>query len=373
MDNIVIAGIGLAHPEESISNHELVESFNNHVDEYNSEHVDSIASGALAAKKYSSTEFIENASGIKSRYVLDKNNILNPNVMHPILESNARDEICLQASYCVCAAKEAIANAKVELKDIGMVLAACSSFQRPYPAIAIEVQQELGLQGFAFDMNVACASAVFALQTAVDAIKAGRTDAVLICAAELCTIQMDFKDRDSHFIFGDAATAMLVCKENVSQASTKLAVEYSKLATSYSTAIYNNFSCFSKLYNDPNLNRYESFTQNGRQVFKEVSILASDFMRDNLNAAGIDFNTFNYYFMHQANAHMNALILKKLLGAAPDSSKAPMILDEFANTGSVGVVIAIYKNMQRFKFGEQMLMAAFGAGYSVGCAVLRCC
>ncbi len=89
-------------------------------------------------------------------------------------------------------------------------MCAASNMQRAYPAMAIEVQQALGIEGFAFDMNVACSSATFGIKTAADFIATGSAEAVLMVNPEICSGHLNFRDRDSHFIFGDVATAVIV-------------------------------------------------------------------------------------------------------------------------------------------------------------------
>ncbi|MCZ7176453.1 hypothetical protein NK362_26295, partial [Salmonella enterica] len=73
-----------------------------------------------------------------------------------------------------------------------------------------EVQEALGIQGFGFDMNVACSSATFGIQNAANSIQLGQARAILMVNPEVCTGHLNFRDRDSHFIFGDAATAVIL-------------------------------------------------------------------------------------------------------------------------------------------------------------------
>ena len=98
-------------------------------------------------------------------------------------------------------------------EDIDAVIVACSNLERPYPAVAVEVQNALGIDGFGFDMNVACSTATFGIQTAVDSIFNGHSRSVLMVNPEICSAHLNFKDRDSHFIFGDVCTAVIMEKE----------------------------------------------------------------------------------------------------------------------------------------------------------------
>ena len=108
--------------------------------------------------------------------------------------------------------------------------------ERAYPAIAIEVQQFLGIKGFAFDMNVACSSATFGIQAAADMIKAGSAETILIVDPEICSGHLDFKDRDCHFIFGDACVATIV-QGNLDNPKDVFQIKDRELVTQFSNNI----------------------------------------------------------------------------------------------------------------------------------------
>ena len=210
MFKVQISGTGLYTPKEKISNEELVDSYNKYVDEYNLSNSSDINNGSLEPLEKSSSEFIEKASGVKSRYVQNKSGILDTSFMRPRLIERSEDQISNLAEMGVIAAKEAIKNSQVDIKDINAVIVACSNLERAYPAIAIEIQNELGIEGFAFDMNVACSSATFGIQAIFDMIKSGSIKSALMVNPEICTGHLNFKDRDCHFIFGDVATAVVL-------------------------------------------------------------------------------------------------------------------------------------------------------------------
>ena len=108
--------------------------------------------------------------------------MLDPDRLAPNLPTRGEDEIGIQAEMCLPAAQEALAQAGRTGADVDAVIVGASNLQRAYPAVAIEVQQALGAGGFAYDMNVACSSATFALQNAVDAVRSGSAK----CALVLC-------------------------------------------------------------------------------------------------------------------------------------------------------------------------------------------
>lgn len=125
--------------------------------------------------------------------------------------------------------------------DIDGVIVACSNLQRAYPAIAIEVQEALGIAGFGFDMNVACSSATFGIQNAANSIQLGQARAILMVNPEVCTGHLNFRDRDSHFIFGDAATAVILERADLATSAHQFDVVSTKLLTKFSNNIRNNF------------------------------------------------------------------------------------------------------------------------------------
>ena len=182
----VISATGLFTPEQSISNEELVGAYNAWAEGWNAANAEAIAAGELEAKTPSSEAFIEKASGIKSRFVMDKAGIIDPERMLPNLAARGDDELSILAEMAVKAAQDAIKAWGKPVSEIGAVICAASNMQRPYPAMAIEVQQALGIEGFAFDMNVACSSATFGIKTAADFVASGSVKAVLMVNPRIC-------------------------------------------------------------------------------------------------------------------------------------------------------------------------------------------
>lgn len=368
-----ITGTGLFTPSQSISNDELVDSFNQYVAAFNEEHAEEIASGAIEALQESSSAFIEKASGIKSRYVMDKAGILDPTRMTPNIPERPNSEPSVLCEMAVGAAKEALAQANKTSADVDAVLVACSNLQRAYPAISIEVQDALGIDGFAFDMNVACSSATFALQTALDLVKAGTARSVLVLNPEICSAHLNFRDRDSHFIFGDVATAILVERQDLMTVDSFYEVVSAKLKTQFSNNIRNNFGFMNRCAPDGQGQPDKLFVQEGRKVFKEVSPMVANMIVEHLSENGFSPEEVSRLWLHQANLNMNQLIAKKVLGRPAEENEAPVILDEYANTSSAGSIIAFHKCRDDLNVGDTGVICSFGAGYSVGSVIVKKC
>ncbi|PZO48540.1 MAG: beta-ketoacyl-ACP synthase III [Alphaproteobacteria bacterium] len=362
---VAISATGLWTPSNSVTNAELVASYNAYVERFNAEHAGDIAAGVKQALLPSSVEFIEKASGIKHRYVMDKEGSLDVNRMVPRIPERPNSELSLMAEVSVKAARQALERAGRDGADIGAVICSCSSLQRPYPALAIEVQDALGASGFGYDMNVACSSATFAIQNAIDIVRAGHARSVLVVNPELTTGHLNFRDRDTHFIFGDAAVAILVESADIAPKGA-WAILGSRLKTVFSNNIRNNFGFLNRgdeaHRDDPD----KLITQQGRKVFKEVVPLVSEMILQHLAELDLKPTDMRRLWLHQANSNMNRLIAERVLGHEASQDEAPTVLDVYGNTAGAGSIIAFHNHSDDLKAGDKGLICSFGAGYSAG-------
>ncbi len=368
---VVISGSAVWHPESILTNEELVGAYNAYAENFNLANAAAIESGDVEAVPLSSAEFIEKASGIKQRYIYKKDGVLDIDRMRPIIEERAEDEISHQAEFAINAAKLALTDANKSTADIDAVIVSCAYTERSYPAIAIEVQDALGIEGFGFDMLVACSAATFAMQRAYEMIGAGTARAVLIINPELTSPQVNYRDRDGHFIFGDVATAVVMEADTTCQAEHSYEVLGTKAVTKYSSNIRSNFGYVSHAKDDDPFSDANLFHQNGRSVFKDVCPMAAQHIADHLEEHGFTPQDLTRWWLHQANINMNLLISKRLLGRDATRKEAPIVLDQFANTASAGSIIAFSLNHQDLKAGDVGVICSFGAGYSIGSLVIR--
>ncbi|HLA31676.1 MAG TPA: beta-ketoacyl-ACP synthase III [Pseudomonas sp.] len=371
MHNVVISGTGLFTPANSISNDELVAAFNAYVQLFNADNAEAIARGEVEALTESNSAFIEKASGIKSRFVMDKAGILDPRRMAPRLPERSNEEWGILCEMAVAAAKQALERAGKTAADIDGVIVACSNLQRAYPAVAIEVQAALGIQGFGYDMNVACSSATFGIQAAANSVQLGQARAVLMVNPEICTGHLNFRDRDSHFIFGDAATAVIIERADLATSQHQFDIVGTKLITLFSNNIRNNFGFLNRCGEEGVGSRDKLFVQEGRKVFKDVCPMVAELIASHLAENQLNVADVKRFWLHQANLNMNLLIARKLLGRDAEPSEAPVILDTYANTSSAGSVIALHKHQDDLPSGALGVLSSFGAGYSIGSVILR--
>lgn len=371
MHDVVISGTGLWVAPEVITNEELVASFNAYARRCNEANAAAIAAGELAAVAESSVEFIEKASGIRQRYVIDKEGVLDPARMRPRLAPRGDDALSLQAEIGVAAAREALAAAGRNAGDIDMLICSAANMQRPYPAMGIEIQDALGAGGYAFDMNVACSSATFGLEQAINAVRTGSARVALMVNPEITSGHLAWKDRDCHFIFGDVCTAVVVERAEDARARDQWHVLGTRMATRFSNSIRNNAGFLSRSEDRNPDDRDQLFRQEGRKVFKEVCPMAAEHIAGHLQSLGHAPADVRRFWLHQANLGMNQLIGKRLLGRDASADEAPVILDEFANTASAGSIIAFHRHRGDLQPGDLGLICSFGAGYSIGSVAVR--
>ncbi|RRD06787.1 beta-ketoacyl-ACP synthase III, partial [Pseudomonas syringae] len=305
MHNVVISGTGLFTPANSISNEELVQSFNAYVAQFNSDNAAAIERGDVQALSESSAAFIEKASGIKSRFVMDKEGILDPQRMKPNLPERSNDEWSILCEMGVAAARQALQRAGKTAADIDGVIVACSNLQRAYPAISIEIQQALGVAGYGFDMNVACSSATFGIQTACNSVQLGQARALLVISPEICTAHLNFRDRDSHFIFGDGATAVVIERADLATSPYQFDIVSTRLLTQFSNNIRNNFGFLNRTSDEGQSAPDKLFVQEGRKVFREVCPMVAELVAAHLQDNGINITDVRRFWLHQANLSMN--------------------------------------------------------------------
>ena len=375
-----ITGTGLYIPPYTISNEELVASFNKYAEKYNTQHANEIEAGTIIAIEPSSTAFIEKVSGIKSRYVMEKEGILDPDIMTPIFpRRELGKELSLMAEMGAAALNDALADAGLKANDLDGIILACSDFQRAYPAISIEIQNEIGMVGgFAYDMNVACSAATFGLSQAQGSIMSGMAKRVAVVNVEITSAHLNWRNRDSHFIFGDVATATIVEDLDTPKGYEILSA---KLFTQFSTNIKNEYGFLDRseflaaqteMY--PDIQEPVSdklFLQNGRKVFREVCPKVSEIITEHLQENNLETNDVKMMWLHQANANMLDLILRTVIGRDADKSIVPSVIAEFANTSSASPIIVFHRYKDKLNSGDLGVICSFGAGYSIGSVLVR--
>jgi beta-ketodecanoyl-[acyl-carrier-protein] synthase len=202
-------------------------------------------------------------------------------------------------------------------------------------------------------------------------VRSGTAKRVLMVNPEICSGHLNFRDRDSHFIFGDVCTAVIM--EDSELATNKQGFEIidTRLMTKFSNNIRNNFGFLNRTHPETVNADDKLFIQEGRKVFREVSPLVANMISEHLADNKLDIDGLRRIWLHQANRNMNEFIARKVYGRDPSFDEQPTVLDEYANTSSAGSIIAFHKHKDDFKSGELGVICSFGAGYSAGSVIVR--
>ena len=173
-------------------------------------HAESIARGERAALASSSVEFIEKASGIQQRYVIDKAGVLDPTRMRPRFAPRPDEQMSLMAEIAVDAARQALASAGKQGSDVDAVLCAASNMQRAYPAMAVEIQQAIGAGGYGFRHERGVFVGHVCPGAGRQRVRCGTASCVLIVNPRSPRPTWNGATATGHFIFGDVCTALIV-------------------------------------------------------------------------------------------------------------------------------------------------------------------
>lgn len=371
MKRVIISGIGVEIPEASIGNEELVACYNAWVDRENPLRA---ARGQEPLQK-SSAEFIFHASGIRRRHVHTPDGILDLDRMAPRIPARDDEQLSVMAEFGASAARAALADAGQAAEGVDLVVCAASHLQRLYPSIGIEIQREIGAQGAAFDLSLGCSSAAAGLHVAFSLLRAGAHRRALVVTPELITPHLNFRDRQTHFIFGDAATAILLdAVDDERQVPGRFEMVDTRNWTQFSNNIRSNFSYLNRAAaGNPGVIETEGnlIKQQGNRVFKDVTVASHRFIVEFLAEHGLTPETVRRFWLHQANARMNQMILKLAFGREIGHDTAPMVLEELGNTAAAGAIVALHHNHRDMQRGDYGLVCTYGAGYSIGGALLR--
>lgn len=363
-----LTGSGVFIPEPTITNDEIVESFNTFVDRENARR----AADGLDPLDKSDPGFIVQASGIEERHVLDKEGILDPDRMVPNIPDRPNDALSVQAEFAIKSAEQAIAAAGVEPDTIDLIICSCAHHQRPYPAIGIEVQRALGCGGGAFDMNVACSSATFAMHLGANMVNTGAANRVLVTCPEIMSGHLNYRDRQTHFIFGDASASVIIDNSAARSANgATFEILASEIWTQFSSNIRSNFGFLNRADPSTENDADKLVTQVGQKVFREVTVAAERFMAQFLARAGVTANDLKRLWLHQANLKMDDLLAQRILQRAFERHEVPIVLNKYGNTASPGSVIVFHETHDDFESGDLGLICSFGAGYSIGALLVR--
>lgn len=194
---------------------------------------------------------------------------------------------------------------------------------------------------------------------------------VLVVNPEITSAHLEWKDRDCHFIFGDVCTAIVIERADTAHRGRCLGGAGHTPGDPVLQQHPQQFRFHEPQRRQRSAGARQDVPAGGAQSSAEVVPIAAAAHRGPFYAQlGHDPAGMRRFWLHQANLGMNQLVLKKLVGEASED-RAPLILNEFANTASAGSIIAFHQHRQDLVAGDLGVICSFGAGYSVGSVVVR--
>lgn len=252
------------------------------------------------------------------------------------------------------ASLEALESAKINPKDIDVVLVATLTPEKRFPSTGCLLQSEIGAtRGYAFDLSAACSGFLYALEVADGLIKSNKVKRALLVGVERLSEIVDWSDRSTCVLFGDAAGAVIL--ERSEDESDILA-----------SKLYSDGSLWDILYAE----KCGYIKMKGRELFRIAVRNMEEACIEVLREAGLSPEEVDLVIPHQANVRIINALMEKL--GIPEE-KAFVNIDRYGNTSAASIPIALHEAVQEGKLrrGDLVLLTAMGGGLTWGAMLLR--
>ena len=321
MINTIIKGVGMYLPEKVLTNDDI------------SEFVDT------------SHEWIFDRTGIQQRHIA------------------SNDQMTSDLAYM--SALDAIKDANINATDIDLIILATSTPDQVFPSTAVKLQDMLNIRdGAAFDIHAVCSGFIYALSTADNFIKSGKYKRILVIGSEVYSRILNWKDRTTCVLFGDASGAFVLEGQNNNDIRSGI----------IDSVIRSDGQYRSKLYCDggPSMqSRTDNYiNMDGKEVYKHAVEKQTIIVEELLDSAGFGIESIDWFVPHQANLRILQTTAKKL---KIKEEKIIVTVDKHANTSSASIPVAMTTAIKenKIKRGDMCLLEAFGAGFTWGAVLLR--
>ncbi len=274
------------------------------------------------------------------------------------------------SDMAVAAARRALAMAETEPRDVDAIILATISPDLPMPSCAAIVQAELGARNaFAFDLSAACAGSLYGMSIADHFIRSGSARRILVIGAELLSRLVDWTDRDTCVLFGDAAGAMVLGPSADPDRGLLSAHLHTDGAMAGSLCIPGGGSRHPQS-EEVLARKMHKVSMNGREVYKFAVRVLPDALGEALAANGMRPDDVDHVVSHQANIRIVESVLDRV---GIPMERCWLNLDRYGNTSSASLPISLDEANRagRLKGGDVIAMMAIGAGMAWGSALLR--
>lgn len=268
------------------------------------------------------------------------------------------------------AAESALEMAGLKAADLDLIVVGTISGDMPMPACAAFLQAKLGARCPAFDVSAACAGSIYGLSIADNFIKAGAAKNVLVIGVELLSRLLNWEDRNTCVLFGDAAGAMILRAET---GEGEQGVVSARLDTDGALTDILKIPGGGSIHpvSEEMVQQKLGFVaMNGREVFKTAVRSLAETMQITLRESGYTSDELDWVVPHQANIRIVDTVLDRL---GVPKSKAVLNIHEYGNTSSASVPVTLDEGVRSGKIqpGQLIGMMAIGSGMSWGSALVR--
>jgi 3-oxoacyl-[acyl-carrier-protein] synthase-3 len=237
----------------------------------------------------------------------------------------------------------------------------------PFPATANIIANKVGIHhAWSFDLNAACSGFVFALSTAVQFIESGRYKKVIVVAAEKMSAITNYSDRTTCPLFGDAGTAVLLepTTEDVG------VVDYINRVDGFGRHHLHMKAGGSLLpASHETVDRMEHFVyQEGQAVFKAAVSSMTNVAEEIMKKYDLKSEDVAWVVPHQANLRIIDAIARRM---GVGKEKVMINIQKFGNTTSATIPLCLYDYEKQIKKGDNIILVAFGAGFTWGSVYLK--
>ncbi len=256
----------------------------------------------------------------------------------------------------------------IDIESIDCLIAATYTPDSMIPGLAGELRGLLAINRSipAFDINAACSSFIFALETANAYIKAGIYKRILVVGSDRNSSTLDFSDRSTCILFGDGAGALVLEAANVGIIDTILAGEIDK----DQSLILKNKEDFSNPFISIEKNESSKLEMKGSDVFKFAVRVVKNSINEILLRNNLDINDIDYVISHQANQRILNMAARSL---KVSEEKFLSNLELYGNTSSASIPILLDEANKKgiLKSGMKIIIVAFGGGLSYGASIIE--
>lgn len=284
---------------------------------------------------------------------------------HLVADGEATSDLALRAS------QNALKDAGMSAQDIDCILFCTVTPDQPMPASACFLQTKLGCRNImAVDLNAACSGFLYGLTIADNMIKTGFYKNILVVGAECISRYINYKDRETCILFGDAAGAWIVTRTAESDPNT-IMTAHMHAEGSLADLLVMEAGAARKPLSQEVLDKKENYMKmKGREIFKNAVRTMAHTCKEALGATGTSMDQVDWLIPHQANL--------RIIEAVADQFEFPkdkviLSVHETGNTSAASIPCAfeMAKAEGKIKRGQLLLLTAFGAGLTSGSMLLR--